>query len=430
MAETAAPSAARSATARIDGASPAFFVRTDKRCLVLQTHKLWLTVCASALTGALTFGSVEALIADSRFDAATYWDRPLAPQGTPPVAWSSLEQSLKPEDCGQCHRDQFEQWRTSLHAHAFSPGLVADLLTYTAAATALCMQCHAPLDEQRAVFEAARDRGMAHRANEQGLAAAGDACAGCHLRHYERFGPPQRGTGIAGPSKIPAPHGGVFRTTFFESAEFCSSCHQFDAELAVNGKPLENTVVEWRASPQALQGITCQTCHMPNRQHLWRGIHDPAMVASGLTPRITADATGVRFEIINSGVGHAFPTYVTPKIVMYAQGLDKAGIPQLEALRTHVIARDVRADNDRWIEVSDTRLLPGQSAMLELPWNASERILVWLEVIPDNYYETEIYPDRLERLSAGSVAAQLVAQAKAQAAKTSFRLFETELRRP
>jgi hypothetical protein len=375
-------------------------------------------------------GPLAAQIANSRFDAAAYWRRPLAPQGAPPAKWSPLEQSLKPEDCGQCHRDQFEQWRTSLHAHAFSPGLVADALAYTAEATAACMQCHAPLGEQSTAFETARGLGMAHRPDEQGLAAAGNACAGCHVRHHARFGPPQRGTAAVGPSKVATPHGGVFRTTFFESAEFCGSCHQFDAALAVNGKPLENTFVEWQASPQAAQGVTCQTCHMPDRQHLWRGIHDPAMVASGLTPHITADAAGVRFEITSSGVGHAFPTYVTPKVVMYAQGLDRAGSPQPESLRSHVISRVVRSENDRWIEVSDSRLLPGQSAAIELPWNGSERIQVWLQITPDSFYETEIYPDRLERLSPGSAAAQLIMQAKAEAAKRSFRLFETELRRP
>ena len=32
--------------------------------------------------------------------------------------------------------------------------------------------------------------------------------------------------------------------------------------------------------PQASRQVTCQTCHMPDRRHLWRGIHDPAMVAA------------------------------------------------------------------------------------------------------------------------------------------------------
>ncbi len=396
----------------------------------LRTPVLWLLICASVFGGVLTISPMSAEMSGRRFDASAYWRQPLAPQGAPPAKWTPLEQSLKPEDCGQCHSDQFEQWRTSLHARAFSPGLVGQLLSLDGSNTEECLQCHAPLAEQRAALEAARALGVAHRPDMQGLAAAGNACAGCHLRQRTRFGPPQRGSGVVGPSKLPAAHGGVFRTTFFESAKFCSGCHQFGPEFAVNGKPLENTLVEWAASPQARQSVTCQTCHMPDRQHLWRGIHDPAMVASGLTPRITADAAGARFEIINSGVGHAFPTYVTPKVVMYAVGLDQAGSPQPQTMRTHVIARRVRFDAGRWFEVSDSRLLPGQSAAIELAWNTSERIRLWLEIIPDDFYETEIYPDRLGRLDPASEPARLIAQAKTEAAKRSFRLFETELRRP
>jgi len=63
--------------------------------------------------------------------------------------------SLAPDDCGQCHADQFNQWRTSRHAQAFSPGLVGQLLTFDTSDTAECLQCHAPLAEQRTAFEAA-----------------------------------------------------------------------------------------------------------------------------------------------------------------------------------------------------------------------------------------------------------------------------------
>jgi len=68
---------------------------------------------------------------------------------------------------------------------------------------------------------------------------------------------------------------------------------------------------------------------MPDRAHLWRGIHDPAMVASGLTPRIDADAEKARFELTNSGVGHAFPTYAVPTVVMSAVALEPSGSPAL-----------------------------------------------------------------------------------------------------
>ena len=129
-----------------------------------------------------------------------FWRQPLAPQGKAPRAWTQVERSLRPEDCGTCHVDKLEEWRTSLHAKAFSPGLVGQLLTFDAEQTAACMQCHAPLAEQRQAFEAARRRGKAHLPAEQGLAADGNSCATCHLRGHRRFGPPQRGTGAVGQS--------------------------------------------------------------------------------------------------------------------------------------------------------------------------------------------------------------------------------------
>ncbi len=390
-----------------------------------------LAISAATMLGAFLFTAVAAQVGEPRLDA--YWHQPLAPQGPAPDGWSKDEQSLAPQDCGQCHAEQFAKWRTSRHAQAFSPGVVGTLLdpnSADSADSAECMQCHAPLDEQRAAFEAARARGVAHRTSEQGLAAVGDACAGCHLRAYARFGPPKRGTGLTGPSVLPAPHGGVFRTPLFESSEFCSPCHQFPAKFAVAGKPLENTYEEWKASPQAGQGMSCQTCHMPDRQHLWRGIHDPAMVANGLTPRTSTDAEKARFEITNTGVAHAFPTYPVPTVIMFAIALDTGGTARLETLRSHVIARRVRWDGERWHELADTRLLPGQSAAIELPWKGNERVRVWLEVIPDDFYESEVYPGQLARLAPDGEPMRLIAKARADAAASRFRLFETELQRP
>ena len=45
-----------------------------------------------------------------------------------------------------------------------------------------------------------------------------------------------------------------------------------------------------------------------------------------------------------------------------------------DTLRSHEIARQVRYDRGHWIELSDTRLLPGQSAAIELNWDGSDRI--------------------------------------------------------
>lgn len=362
-------------------------------------------------------------------DVATYWPQTLAPQGVAPSHWSDLEKSLAPESCGQCHAEQLAQWQTSRHAQALGPGILGQLVTFDAAEAGDCVRCHAPMAEQRLAFETARAGGVAHRYDRLGIAAAGNSCGGCHVRGHQRFGPPQRDTGAVGPSATAAAHGGVTRAPLFEKSEFCMRCHQFSNDPGVNGKPLENTFVEWRSSPQAQQGRTCQSCHMPDRRHLWRGIHDPDMVRSGLSVRHSVDARGGRFEITNTGVGHAFPTYVTPKVIMHVVALDSTGSPQLSTERLHVIGRDVRYVNDEWKEYSDTRLGPSQTAALEFLWNGYDRVRVWLEVLPDAYYATEVFPVLLKS-EQNDDARHLIAQAAAAAGSSRFELFTTELRRP
>jgi hypothetical protein len=380
-----------------------------------------------AIAAALTM-IASAQMASGVADAGGYWAQPLKPQGKPPKNWTALERSLAPADCGQCHAEQFAQWQTSRHAHAFSPGLLGQLLVFDAADSAECLQCHAPLAEQRSAFEAARNGGA--QALTGNLAAAGNSCGGCHVRLYRHFGPPERKSSAIGAGAASTPHGGVTPAALFEKSEFCSVCHQFPAALAVNGKPLENTFVEWQASPQAAQNIVCQSCHMPDRRHLWRGIHDPQMVASGLTADTAANADGVRFTITNSGVGHAFPTYAAPKVMMHAVALDADGAPRPDTERSTTIAREVRYEDNHWVELSDTRLLPGQTATVALDWNGNSRIRTWLEVIPDYYYGHEVFPEQLASLPPDSDARRLIDKANTDAAVSSFRLFETELQKP
>jgi hypothetical protein len=359
-----------------------------------------------------------------------YWQLPLAEQGAAPEGWSEVERSLEPEDCGRCHPQQYADWQTGLHAKAFSPGLVGQLVNFEIEEAAACMECHAPLAEQRQVFELARISGRGHMKEAQGIAASGNGCAGCHVRGRGYHGPPQRGSGLTGQSSGPSAHGGVYRTPFFESSEFCKACHQFPQELEINGKPLENTYVEWQGSPQAEEGITCQGCHMPDRRHLWRGIHDPQMVAGGLDARFNADPERARFELESTGVGHAFPTYVTPKAVMRAVALDESGRPRPDTEVSYAIQRRVESVDGEWVERSDTRLLPGETVTLDIPWQGSDRVRMWLEVHPDDFYDHDVYDVLLDQLPADGAAARLIAEADSAAAASRFRLFETEVQRP
>jgi hypothetical protein len=68
--------------------------------------------------------------------------------------------------------------------------------------------------------------------------------------------------------------------------------------------------------------------------------------------------------------------------------------------------------------------------VLELTWDDSDRIRVWLEVIPDDFYATLVFPGLIQTLPPQAEAMQLAVQAQAAASSSSFRLYETELRRP
>jgi hypothetical protein len=141
----------------------------------------------------------------------------------------------------------------------------------------------------------------------------------------------------------------------------------------VAGKPVQNTYAEWTASPQAEADRTCQDCHMPDRADLWRGIRDPEMVRRAvdveLVERRGGDGLGLSLVVRNRDVGHAFPTYVTPRIFLEMWQEDASG-RMLEATRIQaVIAREVNLELGT--ELLGTRLAPGESALLDYDLPAS-----------------------------------------------------------
>lgn len=107
------------------------------------------------------------------------------------------------------------------------------------------------------------------------------SCAVCHERGGERFGPPSTTSRSIGKQQTSA-HGGFTATAAFEQSEFCASCHQFPQSMAINGKPLKKTLTDWKNSRFSDKGVTCQGCHMPDRKHEFRAVHDPEMVFSAM----------------------------------------------------------------------------------------------------------------------------------------------------
>lgn len=366
-----------------------------------------------------------------------HWRAPLAPQGPAPARFSTLEASLRPEACGTCHPAQYADWRTSWHAAATGPGVAGQLIEMFESdpASALgCLGCHGPLAEQAPLARVER-RLVPNPVFDAALHREGLPCAGCHVRGHQRFGPPRRdGTLVSAAPRETLPHRGVTRTPAFLSAAFCRGCHQFaDDAPALNGKPLENTYREWEASRFAREGVQCQDCHMPDRRHLWRGIHDADMVRSGLSFEVagpqsrvaSGDVANVALTVRSVRVGHAFPTYVTPKVVLRAELVDAAGAVVENSREERVIGRDIALDLSR--EIADTRLRPGEATTLRyrrrLPAvGISARLSV--VVYPDAFY-TRFYEVLLQQ-GAGRGTAQ-IREALEATRRSPFEVFRREL---
>ncbi len=329
---------------------------------------------------------------------ARYWAHPIPPQGMPPVKLLPLEASLSPESCAQCHIAQYRDWRESLHARSIGAGLLWQFHVMGQAQANKCLRCHAPLAEQKAL--AASEYGWSSSPSsappsyvDKRLFRQGLVCAACHVRRHTRYGPPPRSSPGSRPSSQAA-HLGFVASPAFEDSRFCAGCHQFPSDgPSLNGKLLENTFAEWRDSPFAREGKSCQSCHMPDRRHLWRGIHDREMVFRGLrielvVARETDNTATARATVTSKAVGHYFPTYLVPKVYVTLRLRGPDG-NLLGELGDKVIGRTV--DLDLTHELADTRLAPGESAIVTARLAArpglSERVELRIDVAPGEHYE-------------------------------------------
>jgi len=354
-----------------------------------------------------------------------YWVRPIPPQGDPPASWSDLEASLRPEDCSTCHRAQYQDWRTTVHSGAYSPGLSGQLVNWEQSSFGTvqsCLVCHAPLSEQSARLPDGEEWTL-NPVYDAGLRDHGITCAACHVRGNRRHGPPSR-DGSVEPSPDGSPHGGVTRTEFFEDSRFCAGCHQFGpGGAAPNGKPLENTYAEWERSRYAAEGVVCQTCHMPDRQHLWRGIHDQEMVRSGVTIEWVTEGTEAGLRITNTATGHRFPTYATPEVRVRVELLDRNGQPIDGAAAEHSISRRIAYQDGAWVELSDTRLMPDSGVVVTVPLaREASQARASISVQPDAFYR-EVFEAMLAGMLSDT-SRLLLTEARRQADASPFRIFD------
>lgn len=287
--------------------------------------------------------------------------------------------------CGRCHEQIYKMWQRSLHGAAltdpiFEASYMRAYLDTAGGAKSICLRCHAP------VATVTGDLDLKNPASREGITC--DYCHSIVSVDLERRDRPFKVVldgvkrGPFGDSKSSA-HG-VALSELHLSAEFCAGCHEYANE---DGLPILSTYSEWRVSPQAAQGKTCQKCHMPLGEgdtvrpgvgtsrkginlHDISGGHSSEQVRRSATAKIlrverqAPTSAVVEVEIANVGSGHSIPTGMPTRklileVVLFCDGkevqrferpyqrvlLDRHGQPITDDHRAILEARTVRDDN-------------------------------------------------------------------------------------
>lgn len=336
--------------------------------------------------------------------------QPIPAQGEPPEGWTEIESSLSPQACGTCHPQQLSQWNESWHHLGMGPGMMGQLVDAEDSFVHACQRCHAPNAEQYPKLDGEENPAYMAELRTEGL-----TCAGCHVRDWDRYGPPTEGhpqgseidpeqaaTAEATEPLVDPneglPHGGFIARDEFQDPLFCEGCHdgRIAAGKQLEEKKIQETYQEWRRTEFAGDGVTCQSCHMPEGDHSFKGIHDREFTQgafeataelSSLGDGMVAKPLEATLTITNTGAGHRFPTYTTPRVVLVIEQLDAGGTP-IEGTRQQMFVARALTPNLQ-TELYDTRILPGESQSLEYSAARHEqcaKISARVEVWPDEAY--------------------------------------------
>lgn len=236
--------------------------------------------------------------------------------------------------CGTCHPKHYREWSVSQHSYSqLSPVYlsISNFLNSTTSGSMgdFCLRCHsqvgANLNESPAVSNLDR-----HPTSREGI-----TCVVCHrmnlpynkasgrvgLREGDLLKPIYGPTGgkelqrvLKDPDKYRVVtqkgkagrkiHTNIKKFEPISSSTFCGSCH--DVTL-FNGFRLEEAFSEYRTSPAAAKGVTCQDCHMGKTPGVPSGYERGPAAVIGKVPTRPRKLTnhmfpGPDYSVIHPGI--------------------------------------------------------------------------------------------------------------------------------
>jgi nitrate/TMAO reductase-like tetraheme cytochrome c subunit len=237
------------------------------------------------------------------------------------------------QDCGTCHPQHYKEWSGSPHAYAqLSPvfnAMQATLLKQTNGTLGdFCIRCHTPIgmdDGEPLVTPNAR---------RSPISQEGVTCIACHRREFPygktsgrfKFSPGDIFEAVHGPSggdevrrviesgefDVNAVRGKPGRAIHAEAKKndqmstsaFCGTCHDV---YSPTGFRLEEAFSEFKHSPAATEGFSCQDCHMGKTAGIPSGYEERSVAIVGGKPtkkrkHANHRFTGPDYSIVHPGI--------------------------------------------------------------------------------------------------------------------------------
>lgn len=245
--------------------------------------------------------------------------------------WSEHNRAdfISAEECGICHQDIYNQWKTSGMANATNSSLVEfdlhrlalSIRGHSEEDVEWCYQCHAPLALTQPIDLALKDP----------VSKSGVTCMVCHTTVHA-IPDSNAGNFHVNPSLI---MNGPFddaisnfhqtnqhKLYIDDNSDLCSSCHY--SVYPKNNMPIDWTWNEWHESNS---DKSCKQCHMPEyigksanrdwvperklRKHTFPGggKYNPDFIktSASISSQIDKDSKTIKISITNH-CGHNFPT--------------------------------------------------------------------------------------------------------------------------
>jgi len=269
---------------------------------------------------------------------------------------AEVEPGRAEPDCGGCHAEALQQhWAASAHAQGGRNPIFLSLYYGTGAGgtsepgykldfpdtVGSCAACHSPGEALNDLLVADLD------------AALHDGSPGVHCRFCHDVASIELDA-ITGRPRVNMP--GIFSIELERSgparceevgrragrsqswarrSEVCAPCH----DAGFWGTPIYASFAEWKASPYAARGQTCQDCHMRSRRmpaggarQSRPGASDQTRLRQAVDTRVTTKRDSGYLEaevsITNGGAGHHMPTGSPLRnLILVVRATDEQGRP-------------------------------------------------------------------------------------------------------